>query len=517
MSTATKLKLIRGIDHALAGGLVLLLLGGALAFGGVVWWMRPASALLAASIAAATLARALLVGRWEVMKSPAFAAFALAIGLGFAQLVPLPAGVARLVAPRTAATNALGVIPDRILEDDPDFALAEPSPVRSPLSLDRPATLRWVVGALACLATFWVASNFADRLQHVRVLWGCAVAAFFVNVVLAAVQYAGGVGGLYGHITPGSGPAWAPTLDDLAAAPVPSVLRVVGPTKPDRPTLLAARPLAPFQFGSLVGGPGAFLALASLAIPLALGLALQALAPRGGREGLLLRLRNSGHGSQVVLTLALTVAGAVLAGMMAGKTASAPFAAGIAVAGVCGTWSAGLRRVGWAATLLLLLALGGGVAIHDLTTAEAVPRVSWLLSAATWRESLAIFRDFPLLGTGLGAFPTVHPYYKAGDIEPNSAMSALATWAVEAGVVGLGLLSLVVAWAIVRLPGAIRRVGTADRALPYALIGSLVAFGLFSTIHWTVELPAVALLAAAVAGTANRWLAGGTDLFVEHA
>ena len=122
-----------------------------------------------------------------------------------------------------------------------------------------------------------------------------------------------------------------------------------------------------------------------------------------------------------------------------------------------------------------------------------------------------------LLGTGLGTFPTVHPYYKAGDIEPNSAMSALATWAVESGLVGLGLLSVVVAWALVRLPGAIRRVGTADRPLPYALVGSLVAFGTFSTIHWTVELPAVALLAAAVAGTANRWLAGGTDLFVEQA
>ena len=511
-----KIRLVQGIDRSLAFAVTGLLLGTFLAFGGVVWWSRPTVAVLALGIASVWLVRVALVGRWAILQSPAMAILTLAIGLGFVQLVPLPASVAGRISARSLATNALGVIPDRVVADDPSFELPASFAVRSPLSLDRPATLRWIVAALGCLAIFWVAGHYADRLQHVRLIWGCVVAAFFVNVVLGAVQFAGGVSGLYGHITPGSGPFWGPTLDDLMAAPVPSVLRVVGEPRADRPTLAAARALPMFQFGSMVGGPGAFLALASLAIPLALGLTLQALAPRGGREGMLLRLRNSGQGSEVVLTLALTLAGTVLVGMMAGKRASVPFAVGIGVVGLLGSWSSGLRKAGWAATLVLLAALGGGIAIHEVTTPEVVPRVSWLESSTTWRESWAIFRDFPLLGTGLGTFATVHPYYKGGDIEPNSAMSSLAQWGVESGLVGLGLAGLLGLWALIRLPQAVGRVGTADRALPFALIGSLGGFALFSVIHWTVELPAIALGLAAVAGTANRWLAGGTDLFVEQ-
>ena len=512
-----KLRLIQGIDHGLGVAVIGLTLGTALSFGGVVWWSRPLVALLALGAALAWLVRVALLGQWVIIRSPALPIFGLAIALGLIQLVPLPASIAGRISRRALATNALGVIPDQVVADDPSFTVPASYETRSPLSLDRPATLRWVVAALSCLAVFWVASQFGDHLRHVRLVWGCVIAAFFVNVVLGVVQLAGGVAGVYGFITPGAGPVWAPTLDDLMAAPVPSVLRVVGTSKPDQPILAAARALPLSQFGTMVGGPGAFLALASLAIPLALGLTLQTLAPRGGRSGLLARLRDSGQGSQVVLTLALTALGAILVGSMAGKWASLPFAIGIMTVGLCGSWSTGIRKTGWLATFALLLALGGGVAIHELTTPEVVPRVSWLQSRQTWRESWAILRDFPIVGTGLGSFATVHPYYKGGDVDPNSAMSSLLQWGVEAGAVGLALGATLAFWALIRLPGAIGRVGTADRALPYALVGSLVGFGLFSAIHWTVELPAVALAIAAVAGTANRWLSGGTDLFVERA
>ena len=72
-------------------------------------------------------------------------------------------------------------------------------------------------------------------------------------------------------------------------------------------------------------------------------------------------------------------------------------------------------------------------------------------------------------------------------------------------------------WCLCRLPAAIRRVGTADRALAFGLLGAAACFALLSAIHWTVELAAIALAASAVAGTCERWLAGGTDLFVERA
>jgi O-antigen ligase len=96
-------------------------------------------------------------------------------------------------------------------------------------------------------------------------------------------------------------------------------------------------------------------------------------------------------------------------------------------------------------------------------------------------------------------------------------MSSLLQWWVESGFVGLGLLGAGLLWCLARLPGALRRVGSADRALAYGLIGAAAGFTVFSAVHWTVELASVALAASALAGAGNRWLAGGTDLFVERA
>jgi hypothetical protein len=53
--------------------------------------------------------------------------------------------------------------------------------------------------------------------------------------------------------------------------------------------------------------------------------------------------------------------------------------------------------------------------------------------------------------------------------------------------------------------------------LACGLVASAVCFGAFASVHWTVELPAVGLAACAVLGTLDRWLSGGTDLFVEAA
>ena len=513
-----RLKLLNGLDRALAIGLAGLLLGTTLAFGGSVWWGRAAIVGLSLAVALAWLARAALTGPWRVLKSPLSGLGFLAMVLGVAQLLPLPAGIIGRLSPRSLAVNTTGVIPGKALADDPSAAIPEALAVRSPLSLDRPATLRWLVGAGACLALFVVVSHFSDRLGHARVIWGSVIAAFFVNVVLGAVQLSGGSGGLYGHIQPGAGPAWAPTLDDALGSTTATVLRPVGESKPDRPVLAASRPVASFLIGTLMGGPGAFLALGSLAIPLALGLVLQSLSPRGSREGLLARLRDSGQGSQVALILGLLVAGAVLIGILAGRRGSPPFALGVVVVGLFGSWSSGIRKTGLAATALLLGSLAGGVALGEGLAGgtSAPPRIDWDGARRTTAESWAILRDFPAFGTGLGTFATIHPYYKATDAAPPTAMSSLMQWAVESGAVGLGLLALAASWTLIRLPGALRQVGSADRALAFGLLGSLACFGWFSAIHWTVELPAIALAASAVAGTANRWLAGGTDLFIDR-
>ena len=516
-----RIKLLTGLDRVLALALAGLLLGTSLAFGGAVWWSRLAITGLTFTIVLAWLGRSALAGPWRILKSPVTPLAMLALGLGVVQLLPIPAGLVAQVSPRSVSVYSLAMIPEQGLADDPSVALPPPFLARTPISVDRAATLRWLVGALACLGVFVVAAHFSDRFRKAQVIWGSVVAAFFVNVVLGAVQISSLSNGLYGMFQPGSSPAWGPTLDDAFNAPAVTTLRPLIEPAPNRPLVVGSRIERQFLFGSFMGGSGAFLAFGSLALPLAFGLMLHTMAPRGLRDGLLGRLRDSGQGSLVLLMLGLILTSAVLVGVLAGLIPSLTFGAALALVGVAGTWSSGLRKLGFALTLLVLSALGAGVAVGDAVIRETggrttLPRINWDAARATWSDSLPILRDFPILGTGFGTFAAVYPYYKTRDGSSNTAMSSLLEASVESGAVGLALLATAGFWCLIRLPGAIGRVGTADRALPYGLLGSLVGFGLFSAISWTVNLPAVALAASAVAGTANRWLAGGTDLFVDR-
>ena len=280
-------------------------------------------------------------------------------------------------------------------------------------------------------------------------------------------------------------------------------------------------PDRPFLIGTLMGGPGAYLALGSIGLPLALALVLQLLAPRGSREGLMARLGESGQGSLAVLLFGLLMAGAVLVGMMAGPLASLPFVLSLLVVGIGSARPSGLRWLAVGLTLSAVLALGAGVAGGRFWASlpgdgPPVKPEDFEVSSRVWLDSLRIVRDFPVLGTGLGSFASIYPYYKSRDPAQTTASSSLLQWGVESGAVGLGLLLIGGAWCLFRLPGAVRRVGTADRSLAYGLIGAASGFSLYAAAHWSVELPAVAVAASALGGTWNRWLAGGTDLFVER-
>ena len=198
-----------------------------------------------------------------------------------------------------------------------------------------------------------------------------------------------------------------------------------------------------------------------------------------------------------------------------------PFATGIAVVGVPSLFGTGLRWKGAIMTSLTLAALVVGVLLGDkwsgvYAAGSTMLRIDFSSARAVWSGALSIARDFPLIGTGFGSFPSIYPYYKGRDAASSTAMSSLLQWWVESGAVGLVLVGLAGLWSLVRLPGAIRRVGSADRSLSFGMIGAATSFGLLAIVHWTVELPAVALAVSAAAGTCNRWLAGGTDLFVQR-
>ena len=516
-----RIRLLMFTDRALGVMLALLLVGSSLAFGGLVWWGSLAIAILSAVVVLLGSFRILLQGKMRLLKSPLMFLGLLGLGLGVFQVLPLPGGLAEKLSPASRSVYGPGILPEPAKTLDPTVELPETPSIRSPISIDRPATLHWLSGATACLVVFWGVGQYVDRLRHLQIVVGSIITAFFLNTSVAVVQLSARARGLYGFIEPGLGPGWAPTSLDLLAAPGQKVLRVSGMVKAGHPTLALSVPEPDFYVGTQLGGPEAYLALGILAMPLALGMTLQLLAPRGSREPLRVRLGQSSEGSLVILLYGALLVSALIVGILAGPWLSIPFALALLITGLPVIRATGL---GWMAVSLtfgsvLLLAAGVGLgqvwAQSNVFPAPVLPRGigdSWRV----WVESLPITRIFPWFGTGLGTFGTIHPVFKSQDASSTTAMSSILQWWIEAGYLGLIVLGLAAFWCLVRLPGGVKRVGTADRSLVFGLIAAAFGFTLYSATQWTVELPAVALAAGALGGIGNRWLSGGTDLFVER-
>ena len=520
-------KILRASDHLIGALIVVLVLGSTVAFGGAVWWFRPVLAVAVFLLVAIKLTHQLLAGEVQVLKSPLTLLGLLALGLGVIQLAPLPAGLASRISPVAHETYSRGFIADLVHTDDPEATLPEGSQIRSPASLDRSATLRWLVGASACLGIFWAVSHFTDRLGRLYLVWGLVVAGFLLNAALAIVQLTNRTDGLYGLYLPGNGPVWAPTLDDLLETPTTTTLRNMSDSagQSTAPATVRAsavlNPTRPFLFGTTMGGAGALLALGALAMPLALALVLHMLSPRGSRETLENRLGHSSQGSLVILLVILMLLGAFLIGLVAGPWYCLPICLGLAIVGFPAIVQPGSRWLSLGLTLVLLTSMSLGVvfqASRPVLFGVQVPVDAPDLQSARalWLDSLKVIREFPLVGVGLGSFGTIHPYVKECDVSSTTAMSSFLQWGAETGVVGLGLLALAVLWCVFRLPASLKRVGSIDRSLAHGLIGAALSFSLLAVVHWTIELSAVAISASALGGTWNRWLAGGTDLFVER-
>ena len=495
-------KLLDGLARAQSALLAAVVLGTTLAFGGAAWWGRAALSGLIALLAACGLARAVVGRRVAVLKSPLAGLGALALGLAVVQLAPLPGPVADRLAPRVVE--------------------AEQSPASRTATVDRSMTLRWLVGAIGCLAVFVAASHHADRLGRSLVVWSSVAACFFVNAVVGLIQLGGRSTGLYGMFEPGKSPPWAPSLGSLADAPGSTVLRLL-PEAGDAASMgwAVTRPVDVEVIGTTLGGPGALVALGSMALPLGIGLTLHLLAPRGSRLPLAERLRVSGHGPRASLLAGLTVLGSGVVGAVGGPWLAIPVALAMSAAAAPCLRGAGLTRsaLGLLAGSLVALAIGVGVGATRGHPAGSGPLVEGDLREqirTRWAVAARVARSRPILGVGLGGFGAAVCDYKLTDATPRTADSSLLQFAAETGLAGVGILALGTIWCLWRLPAACRRVGSADRALAGGLLGATLGLAAVSAVHWTVELGAVALAASALGGTCNRWLAGGTDLLLDH-
>ncbi len=517
-----KQQAILASDRATSVLVPLLVVGGVAAFGGAVWWFRPAATVIAFLLAAIQTARFLLTGQVLVLKSPLAACWLAALALALFQLVPLPARLAELISPRAHAIYARGAVPELVARDNPRIEAAEPAYSRSPASLDRSATLRWLGAAAAALAVFWSVAHFTDRLRRLYLVMGSVIAAFLLNGAVGIVNLSCGVEGMFGFVHAGGGQIWAPTYDDLLDSPTVAIWRTPETsTESNQPGIgIVLAPERPRALGTMMGGPGALLALGSLALPVALAVLLHMIAPGGSRESLTTRLRQTRRGSLVVLTTALLVPTCYLVGFAAGTGLCWVFITILLVVGVPSSFVPGSRLIAPTLTAVLTLAIlvGAGSSGYwsRLTgSPPPVPQASLAEVRELAPEARAVLGNFPLVGVGLGGFPVLHPYLKARD-DIAAPRATLLQFLLESGLAGAIILAVAAGWCLWRLPWALRKVGATDWTLAQGLLGAGLGFTLWTALQWTVDLPAVAISASALLGAGNRFLAGGVDLFVDR-
>ena len=111
-----------------------------------------------------------------LLKSPLTFLGLLVLALGMVQLLPLPAALARRISPVAQEVYSPGTWSRLVLADDPEAVFRRRPQVRSPATLDRAATLRWLVGAAVCLGIFWTVSHYVDRLGRLYWVWGSVAA-----------------------------------------------------------------------------------------------------------------------------------------------------------------------------------------------------------------------------------------------------------------------------------------------------------------------------------------------------
>ena len=175
-------RVLLATDRMQSVAMVALVFGSAVCFGGAIWWFRPAVAVLVIDSGRRQAHAALVNWARAGFPEPAFVALADGAlgGLVAARPVtPFPraqalAGRSADLFPRLPACAG----PERLALRS---ARSNRSVTRSPATLDRAATLRWLVGAAACLGIFWAVGHFADRLGRLYLVWGCVVAAFVLN------------------------------------------------------------------------------------------------------------------------------------------------------------------------------------------------------------------------------------------------------------------------------------------------------------------------------------------------
>lgn len=378
------------------------------------------------------------------------------------QLVPIPEGLHRLIAPGSAA----------VWHPDVPAAAEVLGPGPHPISIYPDATKRWLAFATGLVSLALVA---APALRDRRLLLRATVA--IVTGGVAVALYA-----LVARLTLGN------KLYGIWSVPT-------------------VAPMGPFVNKNHFAGYVELAAL--LAVGLATGLASE--ARRG--PGFLSWIESSrarwvvlAWGAAAVLILAVPVS------LSRGGVVS--LCAGLLAFVALRLWSRRERRLSprflLAATAAFVLLLAALVAVLP---AEARARVLTLTGVTTeqsgsyrlavWRDSVRLVASSPWVGSGLGAFEDALPRFKtaAGHLAVEHAENEYLELLAEGGGAGVTLAGVLVLMVLARgLRGAASAEARLSHAVGVCAVAGLVATAVHSSVDFNLRIPSNALQCSALLG-----------------
>jgi O-antigen ligase len=176
------------------------------------------------------------------------------------------------------------------------------------------------------------------------------------------------------------------------------------------------------------------------------------------------------------------------------------------------------RASGWLKVLypLLVLCAVGGLALYTAPTAPTAvnARIEATLSEPDlgsrlyyWRDTLAVIRNFPVLGAGLGCFQDIFPRYQSPPWQSFSVRQAHNDYlelAAETGLAGLALVLWFGVAAAVRIYRGLRRAPPEVVPLIVGLSAGLAAMAFEEVFDFALQIPANAVLFTVLLALALR-------------
>jgi O-antigen ligase len=138
--------------------------------------------------------------------------------------------------------------------------------------------------------------------------------------------------------------------------------------------------------------------------------------------------------------------------------------------------------------------LGLDAIISRFFTAPEDLKMRWLI----WVDTFQIFKDFPLLGSGIGTFAQVFPMYRSFHILGlvTHAENDFLQLASEAGLIGISLLFILFLFLLYNVSSGIRSLspGKPQRYIALGGLVGILALMLHSIVERNIQVPANAFL-----------------------